>query len=285
MITETNIDFLSARAHQYRWSSTCCSASERRAAARLPRPVDPRICSRTDCPPAAIDHPMPFGTAVYDNDWLARFSNLGSYLSSSNKRHRRTWPSADVAPNKSTIGWLALLVGELRKGFVLLVGDCTFACNTYIGGLIQRLRAGKSRWKWKKKLKWKEGISEISGNIWNLNRKSVSHMNSQLAIPRVLLPCIDSWRLPLPRVLAVAAPRRCGRSRSARAAHCWLLFRTRYWWKTGRTLPTLHWFYCCFWAMIGCCGVDGWRKRGRTRRIRKVRFSEFVKCGEREKGA
>lgn len=24
------------------------------------------------------------------------------------------------------------------------------------------------------------------------------------------------------------------------------------------------------------------KKRGRTRRIRKVRFSEFVKCGERE---
>lgn len=162
MITETNIDFLSARAHQYRWSSTCCSASERRAAARLPRPVDPRIWSRTDCPPAAIDHPMPFGTAVYDNDWLARFSNLGSYLSSSNKRHRRTWPSADVAPNKSTIGWLALLVGELRKGFVLLVGDCTFACNTYIGGLIRRLRAGKSRWKWKKKFEMK------GRNIWNI---------------------------------------------------------------------------------------------------------------------
>lgn len=101
-----------------------------------------------------------------------------------------------------------------------------------------------------------------------------------------LIPCIDSWQLPLLQELAVAVPRRYGHSRFARAAHCWLLFRTRYWWKTGRTLPTLHWFYCCFWAMIGCrrCVVSIGRKktRGRTRRIRKVRISEFVKCGERE---
>lgn len=41
------------------------------------------------------------------------------------------WFSADAAPNKSTMGWLALLVGELRKGFVLLDGDCTFACDIH----------------------------------------------------------------------------------------------------------------------------------------------------------
>ena len=34
--------------------------------------------------------------------------------------------------------------------------------------------------------------------------------------------------------------------------------------------------------MLWCRWME---KRGRTRRIRKVRFSEFVKCGEREKGA
>lgn len=78
-----------------------------------------------------------------------------------------------------------------------------------------------------------------------------------------LIPCIDSWRLPLPQELAVAAPRRCGHSQFGRALHCWLLFRTRYWWKTGRTLPTLHWFYCCFWAMMGCrrCAVSIGRKK------------------------
>lgn len=68
----------------------------------------------------------------YDNNLISPL-RMGSYLLS-NERHERTWPSADVAPNKSTIGWLALLVGELRKGFVLVLdGDCTFACNTCIG--------------------------------------------------------------------------------------------------------------------------------------------------------
>lgn len=53
---------LKSRAHHYRWSSTCCSASER--AARL-RPVAPsRTCSRTDYPPAAADRPTPFATVA-----------------------------------------------------------------------------------------------------------------------------------------------------------------------------------------------------------------------------
>lgn len=114
----------------------------------------------------------------------------------------------------------------------------------------------------------------------SINRSLVFHLSIQIIISITLcklVPCIDSWRLPLPRELAVATPRRCGRSRFARAAHCWLLFRTRYWWKTGRTLPTLHWFYCCFWAMIGCCGVDGWKERtdkknteGPFQRVRKM---------------
>lgn len=94
---------------------------------------------------------------------------------------------------------------------------------------------------------------------------------SKLVILRELIPCIDSWRLLLPQELAVAALRRYGRSRFGRVARYWLPFRTRYWWKTGRTLPTLHWFYCCL-GDDRMSDVVLMEKRT-DRRIRKVRFS------------
>jgi len=119
---------LSAHAHQYRWSSTYCSASGRRVV-RLLQLVALQTYSRTDCPPVAADHPTPSETTAVTITWIDYPASNG-IVSLIKKKHRRTWLS--VAPNKSTIGWLALLVGELRKGFVLVLdGDCTFACNTH----------------------------------------------------------------------------------------------------------------------------------------------------------
>lgn len=96
------------------------------------------------------------------------------------------------------------------------------------------------------------------------------------------IPCIDSSQLLLPQELVVAVLHQCGHFRFARAAHYWLPFRTRYWWKTGRTLPTLHWFYCCL-GDDRMSDVVSMEKR-MDRRIRKVRFSVRKMWREEHKG-
>lgn len=133
---ETIMPRLRCCAHQYRWSSTCCSGWQ------IARPVQPvaasRTCSRTDYPPVAADHPTPFVKVVAaTSNRLLWQMGIAHDISRIKKKCRYTCWFSDIAvPNKSTIGWLALLVGELRKGFVLVLdGDCTFACNTYIENL------------------------------------------------------------------------------------------------------------------------------------------------------
>lgn len=67
MINEVIIE---SHAYHYRWSSTCCSASERVARLR-PVVLSSRTCSRTDYPPVAVDRPMPFA-AGRRHRWIIR---------------------------------------------------------------------------------------------------------------------------------------------------------------------------------------------------------------------